>query len=144
MKLQNVCMSRAIFSSLLLLMMLLAAHAQPQSRQTRSTTEAAFESRIRLLIEQRRYDEAIAACNEALLRNSNLLVAYPLKWDAMLKQPDFEAHADIIRSEIKSLLTDDASERALSVAATGFELLADDEGLQKIQDRILANFPMSQ
>ncbi|MFL6212985.1 MAG: TlpA family protein disulfide reductase [Blastocatellia bacterium] len=143
MKLQNVCMSRAIFSSLLLLMMLLAAHAQPQSLQTRSTTEAAFESRIRLLIEQRRYDEAIAACNEALLRNSNLLIAYPLKWDAMLKRPDFEAQAVHIRSEIEQLLATTKSEGALAIAERGFELLADDESLEKLHDRVLANFPQS-
>jgi thiol-disulfide isomerase/thioredoxin len=141
MMLQKVCMRCLL--PLVLLLMLVVAQAQPQSGQTPTTTEAAFERRVHLLIEQRRYDEAIAACEQAIRDDKSLLVAYSLKWDAMLRQPDFETRAGIIRSEIESLLAGDKSERALAVAATGYELLADDEGVQKIQDRILANFPSS-
>src|SRR5689334_10149312 len=120
-------MSRILLSSLILLLMLAAAHAQPQSSSARAPIENEFAGRVRRLIEQRRYDEAIAACNEALGRDCNLLVAYPLKWESMLKRPDFEAQAVHIRSEMDRLLAANKSEEALKAVARGFELLADDE-----------------
>ena len=67
-------MSRIILSSLILLMTLAAAHAQPQSTTARAAFDNEFAGRVRRLIEQRRYDEAIATCDEALRRDDHLLM----------------------------------------------------------------------
>ena len=60
-----------------------------------------------------------------------------------MKGPDFEAQARVVRKEIERLLAEDQSERALVVAAKGFELLADDQAVEAIHDRVLAEHPNS-
>ncbi|HKP11388.1 MAG TPA: TlpA disulfide reductase family protein [Blastocatellia bacterium] len=75
--------------------------------------------------------------------DAKLLAAYSRKWEAMLKRPDFEAQALVVRSEIEKLLAVDKGERVLTIAARGYELLADDEAVTKIHDRVLADFPRS-
>ncbi|MEN3333985.1 MAG: hypothetical protein V7641_3350 [Blastocatellia bacterium] len=91
-----------------------------------------------------RYEEAAAACDRAIQLDAGLLQAYPVKWESLMKRPDFEAQAVTIRSEIEKLQAKNQSERALGIAASGFELLADEQAVQKIHDRVLADFPKSE
>src|SRR6185369_2012864 len=137
-------MSRRMFLMLLVLLWApLAAHAQKQSDEPPPLAKESFEKSITLLIEQRQYDETVAACDRAIQQNANFLPAYIFKWEAMMKRPDFETQAGFIRLEIEKLLAENQSERALSVAAKAFELLADEQAVQKIENRVLADFPKS-
>lgn len=115
---------------------------QPTQKNTHTATDVVEDS-IKLLLEQRRYDEAAAACGRLLQLNTICLAAYNGKWEAMLKQPDFEAQGELIRREIDSLLAQNKSEQALGVAAKGYELLADEQMQQAIFNRVLAEFPKS-
>jgi hypothetical protein len=89
---------------LVLLCAPLAAHAQQQSNESPPLAQESFAKSIRLLIGQQQYDEAVAACDRAIRQNANHLSAYALKWETMLKRPDFETQAGFIRLEIEKLL----------------------------------------
>jgi len=117
--------------------------AHPQTDNPEPTAKGAFGASIKLLIEQRRLDEAIAVCERALRFDANCLSAYTMKWEAMLKEPDFEKQGGLIRTEIDRLLAHHQSEQALGIAAKGYELLADEQLVQAIHQRVLAEFPNS-
>src|SRR5581483_11549698 len=89
----------------------------------------------------RRNDEAIAACNRAIGLDATYLPAYALKWEVMLKRPDIETQAQAIRAEIDRLLAANQSEPALAIAAKGFEMISDEQAMEKINDRVLSAYP---
>lgn len=89
----------------------------------------------------RRNDEAIAICNRAIGLDATYLPAYALKWEVMLKRPDIETQAQAIRAEIDRLLAANKSEPALAIASKGFEMVADEQAMEKINDRVLSEYP---
>lgn len=91
-----------------------------------------------------RLEEAVKACEQAIDLDAALLPAYSIKWESMLKRPDFETQAPLIGAEIEKLLARNQSEPALGIAATGFELLADEEAVRKVHDRVIAAYPNSE
>ena len=86
-------------------------------------------------------DQAVAECDRAIGLDAIYLPAYTLKWEARLKGADFEAQAQAIGSEIEKLLSENKSEPALAIAAKGFEMLADEQAIEKINDRVLNEYP---
>lgn len=115
---------------------------QPPQKST-ATVRGALEDSIKPLLEQHRYDEAVAACGRMLRLETDCFAAYTGKWEVMLRQPDFETQGELIRTEIDRLLAQNKSEPALGIAAKGFELLADEPMQQAIYSRVLAEFPKS-
>jgi thiol-disulfide isomerase/thioredoxin/tetratricopeptide (TPR) repeat protein len=90
------------------------------------------------------YKEAIKDFSEATRLDPSLAVAYLRKWRLMVKGPDFENYLPLIRAEIENVLKRiEDREAALEIAAQGFELLADDESVKRIEDLILAELPKS-
>ena len=86
-------------------------------------------------------DEAVAECDRAIKLDPAYMRAYEFKWEIRLKRADFEAEAQAIRAEIEKLLAENKSEPALAIAAKGFEMLADEQATEKINDRVLSEYP---
>jgi thiol-disulfide isomerase/thioredoxin len=96
------------------------------------------------------YENAISYLDLALRDDPKLTFgyttfAYTTRWQAMLKRPDFEKQIPVIRSEIESLLNSKTERQvALKVAASGYQLIADEESLRRVDDLMLAEFPTSE
>lgn len=100
--------------------------------------------------QNKHYEDAIPYLGLAIKTDPKLTFgyttyAYTSRWQAMLKRADFEKEIPVIRSEIEDLLNSTAERRAaLNVAGQGYQAIADEESLKRVDDLMLQEFPKSE
>lgn len=129
-----------------------------------STKQAAFEAKARAALNRaieidpslgdayfilgrinyskKNFDGAVADYERATKADPWLEKAYMEKWRLMLKREEFEREVPKIRAEVESLLKrSENREAALEIAASGYEMIADESALKEAQDQLLAQHP---
>jgi thiol-disulfide isomerase/thioredoxin/Flp pilus assembly protein TadD len=92
----------------------------------------------------KQYEAAVADYERTIIANPEFTGAYTEKWATMMKRTDFEMDIPKIRQEIEGLLMRAENRQAmLHTAATGYSIIADIQGVRRIQDLLLAEFPDS-
>ena len=95
---------------------------------------------------KREYEQAVRYYEKAISADPSDTSYYMGKWEAQLRKPDFEQEIPRIRVEIESLLGRDVKEKesrvnVLVASAKGYSLIGDDEGREKAEALIVAEFP---
>ena len=96
------------------------------------------------------YEQAIRYFEKAISADPSDTSYYTGKWEAQLRRPNFEQEIPRIRVDIESLLSRNAKEspkekevriNVLVASAKGYSLIGDDEGRERTEALIVAEFP---
>ena len=95
---------------------------------------------------KKEFEQAVRYYEKAIGADPSDTSFYTGKWEAQLRKPDFEQEIPRIRVEIESLIARSPKEKearvnVLVASAKGYSLIGDDEGREKTEALIIAEFP---
>ena len=95
---------------------------------------------------KREYEQAVRYYEKAIGADPSDASFYTGKWEAQLRKADFDQEVPRIRVEIESLLARSSKDKesrvnTLVASAKGYSLIGDDEGRERAEALIVAEFP---